>query len=123
MPEKRVLYFDIAVSSLSESRECIAMSTQLTSQLQALAASAGLDKTKRPKGQPSLLYEPHIAADIGTEDVYDRALKGASCHHTASLLQHCCLQTCHCLGGPSTNCTAIIAPARVQRFVQSGTCC
>jgi hypothetical protein len=59
------------------------MASQLTSQLQALAASAGLDKTKRPKGQPSLIYEPHIAADVGAEDVLDRALQGA--HNEAAV--------------------------------------
>lgn len=53
------------------------MATQLTSQLAALAASAGLDKSKRPKGQPSLLYEPHRAADIGVEDIFDTATRGA----------------------------------------------
>jgi hypothetical protein len=54
------------------------MATQLTAQLAALAAKAGLDKTKRPKGQASLLYEPHKAADIGSEDVYDVAFKGTA---------------------------------------------
>jgi hypothetical protein len=54
------------------------MTTQLASQLAALAAKAGLDKTKRPKGQPSLLYEPHEAADISSEDVFDVALQGTA---------------------------------------------
>ena len=49
------------------------MATELSAQLQTLAAAAGFDKSKRPKGQPSLLHEPHVAADIGVEDVYDRA--------------------------------------------------
>ena len=78
------------------------MATQLTAQLQALAASAGIDKTKRPKGRPSLLYEPHVAADIGVEDVYDAAIEGvhviASCSAcmldaslTVCIVQHCCM--------------------------------
>lgn len=54
------------------------MATQLTSQLAALAASAGLDKSKRPRGQPSLLYEPHRAADIGVDDIFDTATRGAA---------------------------------------------
>ena len=51
--------------------------TTLETQLQALAASAGIDKSKRPKGQPSLLHDPQTAADIDAHAVYETAVKGA----------------------------------------------
>jgi len=51
--------------------------TALESQLAALAASAGIDRSKRPKGQPSLLHDPQTAADIDAQSVLDTAIKGA----------------------------------------------
>ena len=51
------------------------MASDLASQLQSLAAKAGVEP-RRSKGQPSLLHDSKTAADIGIEDVYDQAIEG-----------------------------------------------
>lgn len=52
------------------------MASDLASQLQSLAAKAGVG-LKRTKGQPSLLHDSQTAADIGIDEIYDKALEGA----------------------------------------------
>lgn len=51
------------------------MASDLASQLQSLAAKAGVE-LKRTKGQPSLLHDSKTASDIGVDEVYDKALEG-----------------------------------------------
>eukprot|EP00892_Ulva_mutabilis_P002157 jgi/Ulvmu1/11942/UM082_0021.1 len=51
------------------------MASDLAAQLQSLAAKAGV-APRRTKGQPSLLYDSQAAADIGLDDVYDKAVEG-----------------------------------------------
>lgn len=60
------------------------MASDLASQLQSLAAKAGVEQ-RRPKGQPSLLHDSKTASDIGVDDIYDKAVEGAEFWHRVYL--------------------------------------
>lgn len=51
------------------------MASDLASQLRSLAAKAGVEP-RRLKGQPSLLHDSQTAADIGVDEIYDKAYEG-----------------------------------------------
>lgn len=54
------------------------MASDLASQLRSLAAKAGVEP-RRSKGQPSLLHDSQTAADIGVDEIYDKAYEGMDC--------------------------------------------